>query len=731
MPNARNASAHEFRPEIVLLEEYPALATAISSALKKFAPGHSTHVARSLKELESLAGQLSPELLLIDVDPPWPKLTQLLGKFRDAHPATRALVIGATIPAEIIDRFGSHRALQFLHKPFDVPELGAAVQALLGPWTSTETEEPRGTLRRFNAVDAALLQCASGRSVVLEVRKGATKSGELHFVNGHLWHAENGRRSGIDALEELLGWKEPELKEREKERSAKQTIPAPWAAAFVEALRNVETETPTPATKPPAPAPARPVAKTGKRIVVIDDTDMLLLFVEDVLATEDPNLRITTASTGADGVRLVTEIQPDLVLLDYSLPDFNGDEVCRRLLADKRTASIPILMMSGHVMEMQRTASEYENVVAMIEKPFLSEALVALVKETLVAPPTRRPKKALTAAPAPPPVVEPKVMAAIELPPAWPAAPSRSQRSPLTSPPTPGPILSPPSEPSEPVKPAVEAPLSAPIFAPPPPSKLEPPPPAPPAVAPPPPPRPVMPVAPPVFTAIHPVPQSIEVGAPSTPARSFAAPAALSQPPAQIERAFAAVPVLGAQSNDIVLGLFLEVTSLQLTPSLRMGTVRARPSSQTVSLQVTSPGLQAALPPTGFQLGPIDLDRNGRITVIRLKPTVQPFTPMRMSNSFEIGGVSLVPFNSHGRLQLTPAAAPMRLQLVAHLETAGVELSDSFQISNLILRNRHNHVRVSLSAEAVTAEKAGTACEIVSVQIDNAAHITELTLAAI
>jgi hypothetical protein len=231
----------------------------------------------------------------------------------------------------------------------------------------------------------------------------------------------------------------------------------------------------------------------------------------------------------------------------------------------------------------------------------------------------------------------------------------------------------------------------------------------------------------------HPVPHNIEVVSQAGAARSFAAaaPPVLSQPASQMERAFAAVPVLSGKPNDIVLGLFLEVTSLQLTPSLRMGTVRARPSSQTVSLQVSSPGLQAALPPTGFQLGPIDLDRNGRISVIRLRPSVQPFTPLPTRNSFQIGGVSLVPFNSHERVQLTPAAAPMRMQLVAHLETAGVELSPSFQISHLILRNRHNHVRVSLSAEALTAEKAGTACEIVSVQIDNAAQIIELTLSAI
>ena len=121
---------HRVSPSIILLEDYPALATAISSALRKFAPRHSAHTARSLKELESLSAKLQPELLVIDVDPPWPKLTQLLGKLRSTHPTTRALVIGATVPKEIIDQHGSERALQFLQKPFDVPELGAAIQAL-------------------------------------------------------------------------------------------------------------------------------------------------------------------------------------------------------------------------------------------------------------------------------------------------------------------------------------------------------------------------------------------------------------------------------------------------------------------------------------------------------------------------------------------------------------------------------------------------------------------------
>ncbi len=74
---------------------------------------------------------------------------------------------------------------------------------------------------------------------------------------------------------------------------------------------------------------------------------------------------------------------PDLVLLDYSLPDLRGDQICERLLQNKATARIPVVMMSGHVPEMMATAERCPNVVATIAKPFMSEALVQLVHETL------------------------------------------------------------------------------------------------------------------------------------------------------------------------------------------------------------------------------------------------------------------------------------------------------------------------------------------------------------
>src|SRR5205814_10383979 len=135
--------------------------------------------------------------------------------------------------------------------------------------------------------------------------------------------------------------------------------------------------------EPPSMPAETTAPTTGKQIVVVDDTEMLLIFVEDILTTADPELQITTALSASEGLREIERLIPDLVLLDYSLPDFNGDELCERLLDNERTAHVPVLMMSGHVTEMNATAARFPNVVATIEKPFLSDALVDLVQRTL------------------------------------------------------------------------------------------------------------------------------------------------------------------------------------------------------------------------------------------------------------------------------------------------------------------------------------------------------------
>jgi len=369
---------------VLLIEEYDALSVAIQSALTKFAPHHRVHAVRSLAEARRVALEQRPELIILDFDPPHSGAIAFFGEMRGVLPETRVLVIAAGITPDLIAERGANGALQFLEKPFELVEFGAAVQALLGPWM--ETGLSRGTLRDLALDDVAVLALSTPRNVVIEGRADENRTGELHVRNSQITHARTAEAEGKRALVEMLTWSDPHFIENIASESAPRTIHDPWAATLTEALREAKK------TKGARPAPAEPkvpakpavaATKTGPKILIIDDTEMLLIFVEDSLALADPTLQMTTALTGLHGVKEAARISPDLVLVDYVLPDIKGDEVCRRIGRNDTTARVPIIMMSGHVHEMTAVASKLPNVVATIAKPFISDALVALVQQTL------------------------------------------------------------------------------------------------------------------------------------------------------------------------------------------------------------------------------------------------------------------------------------------------------------------------------------------------------------
>jgi CheY-like chemotaxis protein len=477
----------------------------------------------------------------------------------------------------------------------------------------------------------------------VEVDAGRKRFGEIHFIQGQVSHAETGELDGLEALAEMLNWEGAALCEGKKRPSGNRTIHGPWTAVVLELLRQTKStradEAP-PAVEEPTPTPA--ALEGAKKIVVIDDTEMLQIFVTDVFATSHPEWQITVAGNGATGCKQVERIMPDLILLDYSLPDFNGDEVCRRLLQNERTAQIPVLMMSGHVLEMHAAAARFENIVATIEKPFLSDALIDLVQRTLDAPPR------------------------IEVP----AEPAGS--------------IGPPERPPLPPAPRKKKP------------------------------KPVAhsePVTLPRSSGISPTP---------------AAETTVTKPAPALTPM--TMPVVST-SKDAVLGLFLEVLSMQFTPQLQMGTIRAKPSSSGVSLHLPSAARDAVPVETGFELGRTELDANGHIATMRLIPTMKPFQPAKTRNALEIGDVAVLAGSPRESVRLTPTVAtPMTMQLLAHLDLTGVELSPTFQVEHVFLKWRGSRVRVTLSSKATGGESNGAAFEITVVQLDASGRITELLL---
>ena len=160
-----------------------------------------------------------------------------------------------------------------------------------------------------------------------------------------------------------------------------------------------------------------------------------------------------------------------------------------------------------------------------------------------------------------------------------------------------------------------------------------------------------------------------------------------------------------------------------------MGTIRAKPSSSGVSLHLSSAARDAMPVEIGFELGRTELDANGHIATMRLVPTMKPFRPAKTRNAFEIGDVAVLPGSPRESVRLTPTvAAPMTMQLLAHLDLTGVELSPMFQVEHVFLKWRGSRVRVTLSSKATGGDSNGAAFEITVVQLDASGRITELLL---
>jgi DNA-binding response OmpR family regulator len=115
-------------------------------------------------------------------------------------------------------------------------------------------------------------------------------------------------------------------------------------------------------------------------LIIEDDRDITELLEYNL---ERERFTVWTAGTGEEGLALAQGHRPSLILLDLGLPGIQGLDVCRLLRQDKKTLSIPIVMLTARgeesdvVVGLEIGADDY------ITKPFKVRELVARVKAVL------------------------------------------------------------------------------------------------------------------------------------------------------------------------------------------------------------------------------------------------------------------------------------------------------------------------------------------------------------
>jgi excisionase family DNA binding protein len=111
-----------------------------------------------------------------------------------------------------------------------------------------------------------------------------------------------------------------------------------------------------------------------RRVLVVDDDARILEVFEDLLRS-DPRIELRTASNGYDAGLATASFRPHLIVLDYLLPDVNGDLVCRRVRERPETAGTRVLFISGTADEAAQKKLLAAGGDGFLSKPFNIAAL--------------------------------------------------------------------------------------------------------------------------------------------------------------------------------------------------------------------------------------------------------------------------------------------------------------------------------------------------------------------
>jgi DNA-binding response OmpR family regulator len=115
----------------------------------------------------------------------------------------------------------------------------------------------------------------------------------------------------------------------------------------------------------------------AKRILVVDDDHQIVRLARSFL--EQAGFFVSVAYDGEQAMQIIRGERPDLIVLDLMLPDPDGWEITRRIRADKKLYTIPIVMLTARVEDIDKIAGLQLGADDYLTKPFNGGELVARV----------------------------------------------------------------------------------------------------------------------------------------------------------------------------------------------------------------------------------------------------------------------------------------------------------------------------------------------------------------
>ena len=122
-----------------------------------------------------------------------------------------------------------------------------------------------------------------------------------------------------------------------------------------------------------------------RKIVIVDDEVHIRTLLEQSLEEleEDYDVEILTAENGQEGLDVIRETRPGLVLLDVMMPMMNGYDVCKAIREDPDLADVQVILLTAKGQEADRERGVEVGATRYMTKPFDPDELLEIAKGML------------------------------------------------------------------------------------------------------------------------------------------------------------------------------------------------------------------------------------------------------------------------------------------------------------------------------------------------------------
>jgi len=128
--------------------------------------------------------------------------------------------------------------------------------------------------------------------------------------------------------------------------------------------------------------------RTQPLVLLAEDFEDARELYRDYL--EFSGFSVESASNGKDAIAQAIALQPDLILMDASMPVLDGWQATRELKANPVTQHIPVLALTAHAFDDARQQAKSVGCDGFVTKPCLPDDLVSRVRETLESGKTKK-----------------------------------------------------------------------------------------------------------------------------------------------------------------------------------------------------------------------------------------------------------------------------------------------------------------------------------------------------